>query len=77
MYEVPLYATTSFVPYAVPAFHPPLQVKDPDAPVSPLGIVKLNVADEEDPAFVTDAFDPGNPVETVPTAIVADVPLDP
>ena len=46
----------------------------PVAPVSPRGIEKLNVAALEDPALVTVAEDPADPVVTDPTAMVAAVP---
>ena len=42
------------------------------APSAPLGIVKLNVAAEDEPVFVTDAFVPAAPVIVgVFTAMVA------
>jgi len=49
----------------------------PAAPVSPRGIVKLSVAAELVPAFVTEAPDPAVPVVTVPTATVAAAPAAP
>ena len=50
---------------------------EPAAPVSPLGIVKLNVAADELPELVTEALEPALPVVVVPTAIVAAVPAAP
>ena len=43
----------------------------PLAPSAPVGIVILNTASLLVPAFVTDAFDPTDPVVTDPTAMVA------
>ena len=47
------------------------------APVSPLGIVKSNVAALDEPLLLTDALDPALPVLVEPTAIVAAVPVAP
>ena len=50
---------------------------EPEAPVSPRGIVKLNVAADDDPAFTIATEDPALPVVTLPTAIVAAAPAAP
>src|ERR1035437_554861 len=49
----------------------------PACPVSPFGIVKLKIADEDVPLFVMTALDPAAPVVIVPTAMVAAAPLEP
>jgi hypothetical protein len=49
----------------------------PAAPVAPLGIVKLNVAADELPEFVAEAFVPGDHVVVALTAIVAAAPAAP
>ena len=72
-----MYATTSLAPYAVAELQVLFQVKDPEAPVSPLGIVKSKVAADVEPEFVTITLDPASPVDTVPTAIVAAFPVFP
>ena len=49
----------------------------PGVPAAPVGIVKLRIAAEAVPLFVTEAFEPTAPVVVVPTAIVAGVPAGP
>jgi hypothetical protein len=49
----------------------------PAAPVSPLGIVKLNTAALVVPLLVTLAFVPALPVVVVPTDTVAESPFGP
>ena len=46
-------------------------------PASPFGILKVNTAALDVPAFVTVALEPAAPVVTVPIAIVAAVPAGP
>jgi hypothetical protein len=47
------------------------------SPLSPLGIVKLNIAAPLVPEFVTDAEDPAAPVVVDPIVTVAAVPVKP
>jgi hypothetical protein len=49
----------------------------PVAPVSPLGIVKLNVAADVVPEFVIATEDPALPVVTVPNVKLAAAPVGP
>tara|TARA_R110000803_G_scaffold2838_1_gene9812 strand:+ start:491 stop:1492 length:1002 start_codon:yes stop_codon:yes gene_type:complete len=64
------------VPAAIVAAVPVVPV-EPVAPVSPRGIVKLNVAADDEPPLTMAALLPAAPVVTVPTAIVAAVPVVP
>lgn len=85
--EVPTFVTTAddpaapvvTVPTVIVAAVPlvPLVPAAPVAPVSPRGIPKFKIADDDVPEFVTVTLDPGDPVETAPTVMVADVPLVP
>lgn len=64
------------VPTEIVAAFPGAPV-EPVSPLSPLGMVILNTAADDVPAFVTVTDDPAAPVVTVPTAIVAAVPAAP
>ena len=80
----PLFVTVGAAPTDSPVAVPaaivaaaPVDPVEPVAPVSPRGIVKLNVAADDEPPLTMVALLPGAPVVTVPTAIVAAVPVVP
>lgn len=64
-------STTPAVMPAPSAPAAPVLPVAPVAPTSPRGIAKSKTAALDDPVFVTVADEPGAPVETLPTAIVA------